>query len=119
MAPAPKPSPCCRSPTIALAKRSTTGWRAPRRRGERARCRCALSFRQPLEARQAVGDLMERLLVDGVDRHLRAAKKARIVERADFQDHRRQTRPARDQMRAAFAAKFPRHGAFKVAAREL
>src|ERR1700686_3031264 len=62
---------------------------------------------------------MESLLVDGVDRHLRPAKKAWIVERADFQDHGGQTGPARDQMGAAFGAKFPRHRAFKIAAHKL
>ena len=31
---------------------------------------------------------MEGLLVDGIDRHLRRAKQARIIERADFQNHR-------------------------------
>src|ERR1700731_4882910 len=62
---------------------------------------------------------MESLLVDGVDRHLRAAKKAWIVKRADFQDHGGEPRAARDQMRAAFGAKFPRHSAFEIAARKL
>src|SRR5579862_8207194 len=62
---------------------------------------------------------MERLLVDGVDRHLRAAKKARIVQRTDFQDHGGQTGPAREEVRAAFAAKFPRHGALEIAAGKL
>src|SRR5580692_4305672 len=79
----------------------------------------ALPFRQSLEGWQAVRDVMESLLVDGVDRHLRPAKKAWIVERADFQDHGVETRAAREQMRAAFGAKFPRHGAFEIAARKL
>src|SRR3984957_13592412 len=62
---------------------------------------------------------MESLLVDGVDRHLRSAKKAWIVERADFQDDGGEARAARDQMRTAFGAKFPRHRAIKIAARKL
>jgi hypothetical protein len=33
--------------------------------------------------------LMEGLLVDGVDRHLRDAKEARIIERPHLQDHGR------------------------------
>ena len=65
------------------------------------------------------GIMMESLLVDGVDRHLRAAEQAGIVERADFQDHGRQAGPPCDQMGAAFGAEFPRHRAFKIAAREL
>src|SRR3984893_15500209 len=62
---------------------------------------------------------MKGLLVDGVDRHLRAAKHSGIVERADFQNHRGQTRPPRGEMRAALGAEFPRYRAFKIAAREL
>ena len=78
-----------------------------------------LPRRQSLKRGQAVGDVMESLLVDGVDRHLRLAEKSWIVERADFQDHGRQSRPPRDEVRAAFAAEFPRHGAFKIAAGKL
>src|SRR4029077_17610856 len=62
---------------------------------------------------------MESLLVDGIDRHLRPGKKAWIVERSDFQDHGVETRAAREQMRAAFGAKFPRHRTFTVAAGKL
>ncbi len=46
-----------------------------------------LTRRQPLEGRQAVGDVMESLLVDGEDRHLRTAEDAWIVKRAGFQNH--------------------------------
>src|SRR5208282_394148 len=62
---------------------------------------------------------MESLLVDGVNRHLRVAKKTWIVERADFQNHGAQARPPRRQVRAAFGAEFPRDGAFKIAACKL
>src|SRR6266478_4791989 len=79
----------------------------------------ASPFWQPLEARQALRDLVESLFVDGVDRHLRAAEQAGIVERADLQDHGRHNRRPRHQMRAAFGAKVPGHGAFKIAARKL
>src|SRR5882724_807021 len=79
----------------------------------------ASPFWQPLEARQAPRDLVESLFVDGVDRHLRAAEQAGIVERADLQDHGRHNRRPRHQMRAAFGAKVPRHGAFKIAAPKL
>src|SRR5258706_6315693 len=78
-----------------------------------------LASRQSLEGRHALGDMMESLLVDGEDRHLRAAIEAGIVERADLQNHRGQTRPARKHMGAAFSAKFPRHGALEIAARKL
>src|SRR5258707_6355250 len=71
----------------------------------------ASSFWQPLEARQALGDLVESLFVDGVDRHLRAAEQAGIVERADLQDHGRQNRRPRPPIRAAFGAKVTRDGA--------
>src|SRR4051812_25208955 len=54
-----------------------------------------LSLRQSLEGRHAFRDMVESLLVDGEDRHLRAAIETGIVERADFQDHRGQTRPPR------------------------
>src|SRR5439155_14542100 len=43
----------------------------------------ALPFRQSLEGRQAFRDVMESLLVDRKNRHLRAAIQAGIVERAD------------------------------------
>ena len=59
---------------------------------------------------------MERQLADGEDRHLRAAVQSGIVECADFQDHRGQTRPSRGQVRTEFGIEFPRHGAFKIAA---
>src|SRR5271156_5324945 len=87
-----------------------------RRRAGRAP---ALSRRQSLERRQAVGDLMKSLLIDRVDRHLRAAEQAWIVERAHFQDRGRQARPPREETRAAFGAEFPRHGAFEIAAGKL
>ena len=51
------------------------GFRAPSfARPRNDRLSALRPFRQPLEARQALGDVMERLLVDGVDRHLRAAE---------------------------------------------
>src|SRR5215813_7252545 len=62
---------------------------------------------------------MEGLLVDGVDRNLRRAKEARIIERPHLQDHGRQTRPPCGEMRAAFGAKLPRHRFLKIAPREL
>ena len=62
---------------------------------------------------------MKGLPVDGVDRHLRAAKETWIVERAGLQNYGGKTRSPSGQMRAAIGAEFPRHGAFKIAAREL
>src|SRR5262245_1785559 len=62
---------------------------------------------------------MERLLVDRVDRHLRRAEHARIIERPDFQDHGRQSWPPRNEMRAAFGAEFARDRLVEVAALEL
>ena len=41
---------------------------------------------QPLKTRHAVGDVVVGLFIHGVDRHLRAAEQAGIVERADL-DH--------------------------------
>src|ERR1700675_3590987 len=70
--------------------------------------RPALMWRQSLEGRQALRDLMEGLLVDGIDRHLRAAEKIGIVERADFENQSGQALRPRDEMGAAFAAEFPR-----------
>src|SRR6266702_8841319 len=81
--------------------------------------RRALSFRQPLESRHSLRDLMEGLLVDGVDRHLRRAEQARVVERSDFQDHVGQAWPARGQVRAAFGTKLPRDRVLKIAAGKL
>ena len=48
-----------------------------------------LARRQPLVRRQAFGDDVEGLHVEGVDRHLRDAEEARVVEGADLQDHQR------------------------------
>src|SRR5438132_5073039 len=78
-----------------------------------------LALLQPFEGGQAFGNLVKVLLVDGVDRHLWAAKKSRVVECADFQDHGRQAGPPGQDMRAAFGAEFPRHGALKIAACKL
>jgi hypothetical protein len=61
---------------VVAAARRQAGWRNQR-----------LARRQPLEGRQAVRDVMEGLLVDGEDRHLRAAEDAWIVKRAGFQNH--------------------------------
>ena len=75
--------------------------------------------RQPFENRRAFGDLVEGLLVDSKDRHLRTAEDAWVVERTDLQDHRAQAWPARRQMGAALGAELARHRVFKIAAREL
>jgi len=40
----------------------------------------SLALRQPLEGWQSLRDLVERLLVHGVDRCLRAAKREKILE---------------------------------------
>ena len=61
---------------------------------------------------------MERLLVDRVDRHLRAAEQRGIVERADLHDDGRELRTRR-QMGAAFGAELARDRLFEVGAREL
>ena len=82
-------------------------------------CRSRLPFRQSLERRQTLRDLMESLLVDGVDRHLRTAEESGIVERADLYDRRGQARPPRQQVRAAVGTEFPRYGAFEIAAGKL
>jgi hypothetical protein len=62
---------------------------------------------------------MEGLLVDRVDRHLRGAEKARIIERPNFQNHCRKTRPPRHKMRAAFGAELACHGALEIRARKV
>lgn len=62
---------------------------------------------------------MKGLLVDGVDRHLRRPENTWIIERADLQDHSRQTRPTGQDMRASFGTELPRHGAIEIAARKL
>ena len=77
------------------------------------------AWRRPLENRHALGDLVEGLLVDDVDRHLRTLENTRIVKRADLQDDRRQTRPSRRQMGAAVGAELACHGILEVASGEL
>ena len=95
-----------------------------RRRGEHLRMTPQhdvakwLPFRQPLETRHAFRNGVKRLLVDGVDRHLRGAEQRGIVEGADFQHHCRQPRPPRQQVRAALGAEFARHRVFQIAAFE-
>ena len=79
----------------------------------------ALSLRPSLEGRQAFWNLVKGLLVEGVDRHLRRPENTRMIERADLQDHSRQTRPAGQDMRAAFGTELPRHGAIEIAACKL
>lgn len=44
--------------------------------------------RGSLKGRQTFRDVMERLLVDRIDRNLRVAVLARVVEGADLDDHR-------------------------------
>ena len=63
-----------------------------RPKSSRARSKRPSTWRQSLEGRQALGDLVEGLLVDRENRHPWAAEKAWIVKRADFQDHGRQIR---------------------------
>src|SRR6185312_15199259 len=75
--------------------------------------------RQLLEARHALRDRVELLLVAGIDRYLWSAVKLGVIERADFEHHRRQPRTKRQQMGAAFGAEFACDCAFKVAALEL
>src|SRR5271170_7569214 len=91
---------------------------APNFQSAQLRVAC-LPRRKSFEGWQTLGDLVESLLVAGEDRHLRFAKKARIVERADLQNDRRQTRSPGGQMSTAFGAEFSCYGVFKVAARKL
>src|ERR1700744_6295015 len=53
---------------------------------------------QLLEAWHSLRDRLKLLLVAGEDRRLRASVHRGIVERAGFQDHRRQPRPMRGQV---------------------
>jgi hypothetical protein len=78
----------------------------------------ALPRRHPLESGHPLGDLMERLLVDSKDRHLRRTEDARIIERSGLQDHSRQIGSQRRQVRPAFSAELSRHGLFQIAARK-
>src|SRR5271169_4903964 len=78
-----------------------------------------LTLRQSLVTRYPLGDGVKRLLVDGVDRHLRAAVERGIVKRADLEDYRGQARPPRNQVGATFGAELARHRAFNVAAAKL
>src|SRR3954452_15729616 len=48
-----------------------------------------LPFRQPFKRRNSLGDLMEWLLVDGVDRRLRGTEQLGLVQGSDFQNHSR------------------------------
>src|SRR5690348_6515716 len=62
--------------------------------------------------------MVERLLVDGVDRGLRR-EHGGVIKGSDLEHHRGQARHPRDQVRAAFGAKLPRDGPFEVRAGEL
>lgn len=67
---------------------------------------------------QARGDDVEGLSIDGVNRHLRSAEQARIVERSDFEDDRIEARPSRGNVGAARLTEFARHRLFQIAAGE-
>src|SRR5690242_5076804 len=63
--------------------------------------------RPALEGLHAFGDLVERLLVDGEDRHLRRVLPG-IVERADLDHHDRPARRLGREMGAAVGAELAR-----------
>src|SRR5580704_10344074 len=92
-------------------------WRVRSRWGQKMAISVS-SFRHALETGQIFGDLMECLLVDGEDRHLRRAILGGVVERAGFQNRRGKAGATRDQMRPAIRAEFSRHWVIKVAARK-
>ena len=46
------------------------------------------TFLAVFQTLQTVGNLMERLIGKGVDRHLRNTEQARVIERPDLHDHR-------------------------------
>src|SRR5579872_3390279 len=79
----------------------------------------ALSLRQPLERRHTLGQLMEGLLVTGVDRQRRRAIQLWIIERPDLDDDGRKTLWTRRHVGAAVGAELPRHRARQIAALEL
>ena len=62
--------------------------------------------------------MVEGLLVDGIDRDLRAAEHAGIVEGADLDHDDRYPRPV-DEVRPAFGAKFACHRFLQIAAGKL
>ena len=66
------------------------------------------------KARHALGDMVEGLLVDRVDRHLRCAIRAGLSSVPTFTTTTGHSRP-RHHMGAAFGAEFPRHRLFQVA----
>ena len=86
--------PPSRSPRRPSTKSNNVSVSAARSARPRHSC-FRLSLRQSLEGRQALGDLVEGLLVDGVDRHLRLAEQAR---------DRRASRPSRSRRASPAAA---------------
>src|SRR5690242_18202464 len=78
-----------------------------------------LSLRQPLDGLHTLGNLMERLLVAGIGRHLRRAEQFWISERADLDDDGRKALRAGRHMGPAFRAEFSRDRALEIAALEL
>src|SRR5262245_58731275 len=64
----------------------------------------------------ALREMMEALLVDGEDRHLRTAEDGRVVERPDLdQHHTGHLGGPGQQVRAAFTAELPRHRVGEIA----
>src|SRR5262249_42440083 len=76
-----------------------------------------LAPRQAFKGGHAVRNEMERLTFRREDRHLRAAKDRRIVQRSDLQNHRWQAGPPRDHVGTAHRAEFPRYGVSLVGPR--
>src|SRR5690349_8858018 len=68
--------------------------------------------------RQALREDVEGLPVDRVDRHLRSAEQARIIERSYFQNYRIEAWPPRGNVSAACVTEFARNRSFQIAARK-
>jgi hypothetical protein len=70
------------------------------------------------ERRQSFWDLMEALFIDSINRHVRAAEKAHIVERADLYNYGRKSLRPRGRVSAAFSAELSSDRLWEVTARE-
>src|SRR4029450_8197153 len=75
--------------------------------------------RHALERRHALRHVVEGLLVDRPDHHLRRAEELRVVERSDlYPPRRREAGRARRDVGPALGAELARRGRFEVGAAE-
>ena len=104
--------------TRAVIQKATSGISAPTIRGPSKVVGSPLSGK-PLERWQPLWNLMEALLVHGIDREIWTAEQAWIIECANLDDEGRESRRTGYDMGAAVGAEFASDRPFEIAAAKL